>query len=392
MDIYMTLLIILGIYLLIYVIAQAVGVDKLREKGIEAGTPFFVLWKTERLNAFLTKMGKKFPRAFFNLGVIVGFGGMAFGFWMFTDNLIKFFIQPEAAGGVIPLIPGITINGPQLVYMLIGLAFTLIVHEFAHGLAASKDNIPIKSSGLLFFIVLFGGFVEPDEEVFENEVGPKSRLRLLAAGSYSNLIWSLFCFLIIINMSGILSFGFNQPSGAYIYDVVPGSPGAEALQIGDVITGLNGTEIETWNAVSLFMVDAGAGDQLTIDYMRDSQNYTVTIASLAANEANASRGYIGVYGADYWQPKPGFEILTPMFAFHFQQVVLWTFIIMFSVALFNLLPIPALDGDKMLSNALSMITDDKKKIKYVMWPARILSLSIVILSMVMTLILGKGLF
>ena len=58
MDIYTTLLIIVGIYLLVYIIAKAVGIDKLDEKGINAGTPFFVLWKTERLNAFLTKMGK----------------------------------------------------------------------------------------------------------------------------------------------------------------------------------------------------------------------------------------------------------------------------------------------------------------------------------------------
>ena len=139
------------------------------------------------------------------------------------------------------------------------------------------------------------------------------------------------------------------------------------------------------------MGDAQAGDQVTIHYLRNMQAESVII-TLGTNPSNATRGYIGVYGADYWEPKAGLEILTPMFAFHFQQIVLWTFIILFSVALFNLLPIPALDGDKMLSNALSMVTDDPKKIKYVMWPARILSLSIVILSMVMTFITGKALF
>ncbi|MHA1881528.1 MAG: site-2 protease family protein [Candidatus Thorarchaeota archaeon] len=391
MDTYMTLLIIAGIYLLVYIIAKAIGVDKLDEKGINAGTPGFIMWKTERLNAFLTKMGKKFPRAFFNVGVIVGFGGMAFGLWMFTDNLIKFFVQPEAAGGVVPIIPGVTIVGPQLFYMLIGLAITLLTHEFSHGLAAAKDNIPIKSSGLLFFLVLFGGFVEPDEEVFENEVGPKDRLRLLAAGSYSNLIWAFVFFLLMLNMTAVLSVGFNTPSGAYIYDVTADSPGGATLEIGDVIIGLNDTTIDTWTSVSVYMGDAHAGDQLTIHYMRNMQNESSTI-TLGVNPQDTTRGYIGVYGADYWEPKPGFEILTPMFAFHFQQIVLWSFIILLSVALFNLLPIPVLDGDKMLSNALSMVTDDPKKIKYVMWPARIFSLSVVILSMVMTFITGKALF
>lgn len=391
MDTYTILLIIVGIYLLVYIIAKAVGVDKLDEKGINAGTPGFVMWKTERLNAFLTKMGKKFPRAFFNVGVIVGFGGMAFGLWMFTDNLIKFFVQPEAAGGVVPIIPGVTIVGPQLLYMLIGLAITLLTHEFSHGLASAKDNIPIKSSGLLFFLVLFGGFVEPDEEVFENEVGPKERLRLLAAGSYANLIWAFMFLMLFFNMTAVLSVGFNTPSGAYIYDITADSPGGAVLEVGDVIIGLNESTIDTWLSVSVYMVDAQAGDQLTLHILRDMQPESITI-TLGVNPQNATRGYIGVYGADYWEPKPGFEILTPMFAFHFQQIVVWTFIILFSVALFNLLPIPVLDGDKMLSNALSMVTDDPKKIKYVMWPARIFSLSIVILSMVMTFITGKALF
>ena len=88
------------IWLLIYFIAQYIGVEKLQERGIDAGMPFFFMYRTQRLNAFLTKMGKKFPRVFFNIGIVVGFGGMIFAFWMFGDNLIKFFVEPAAAGGV----------------------------------------------------------------------------------------------------------------------------------------------------------------------------------------------------------------------------------------------------------------------------------------------------
>ncbi len=62
------------IWLLIYFIAQWIGVEKLKERGIDAGTPFFFMYRTQRLNAFLTRMGKKFPRVFFNIGIVVGFG------------------------------------------------------------------------------------------------------------------------------------------------------------------------------------------------------------------------------------------------------------------------------------------------------------------------------
>jgi membrane-associated protease RseP (regulator of RpoE activity) len=376
------------IWLVVYFVAQAIGVEKLSEKGIDAGFPFFIMWRTQRLNAFLTRMGKKFPRVFFNIGIVVGFGGMVFSFWMFGDNLIKFFVQPSAAGGVVPIIPGVTITGLPLVYMLIGLAVTLLTHEFAHGLAASKDDIAIKSSGLLAFLVLFGGFVEPDEEQFENEATPQSRMRMLAAGSYANFAWGLVFLIILANFYPLMSIGYYPPSGAYIYDLQARSPAAEALVIGDVIIGLNDTEIANWTAVSRFMVNAPAGAQLTIHTL----DREVTII-LAPTEQNASRGYIGVYGSDYWEPRPGWDlILTPMFVFHLQQIIFWCYLILISIALFNLLPIPVFDGDKLLSNGLSLIIKDEKKIKYIMWPIRIIALGIVLLSIILSFIMGKGLF
>lgn len=386
----LTVFAIIGlIWLVIYFVAQYIGVEKLSEKGIDAGFPFFIMWRTQRLNAFLTRMGKKFPRVFFNIGIVVGFGGMIFAFWMFGDNLIKFFVEPEAAGGVVPIIPGVTITGLPLLYMLIGLAVTLLTHEFAHGLAASKDGIGIKSSGLLAFLVLFGGFVEPDEEQFENEATPQSRMRILAAGSFANFAWGFVFLIILANFYPLMSIGYFPPSGAYVYDLQAESPAAAALDIGDVIIGLNDTEIANWTAVSRFMVDAPAGSQLTIQTL-DGEEVTII---LAANEQNASRGYMGIYGSDYWEPRPGWDVfLSPMFVFHLQQIIFWCYLILISIALFNLLPIPIFDGDKLLSNGLSLVIKDEKKIKYIMLPIRIAALGIVLLSIILSFIMGKGLF
>jgi membrane-associated protease RseP (regulator of RpoE activity) len=78
--------------------------------------------------------------------------------------------------------------------------------------------------------------------------------------------------------------------------------------------------------------------------------------------------------------------------FHAQQILFWCYIILMSLAVFNLLPIPYLDGDKLLSNGLSLLTSDEKKIKYIMYPLRFASVVIVVLSIVLSLVLGKGLF
>ena len=128
---------------------------------------------------------------------------------------------------------------------------------------------------------------------------------------------------------------------------------------------------------------------MTVHTLTDTFNIT-----LAANPSNVSRGYIGIYGADYWEPKPGWEWIPggPMYAFHMSQTLTWCFIILVSIAIFNLLPIPVFDGDKLLSNGLSLITDDEKKIKMVMWPLRILAIVIVVGSIVLSIITGKTLF
>ena len=375
-------------WLIIYAVAQYLGVERLQQKGVEAGTPFFFMWKTQRLNAFLTRMGKKFPLIFFNIGIVVGFGGMIFSFWMFGENLIKFFVEPAAAGGVVPIIPGVTITGLPLLYMLIGLAVAILTHEFAHGLASSRDNIPIKSSGLLGFLILFGAFVEPDEEAFEKEATPQGRMRLLAAGSYSNIIWSFVFLALLINFNSVASIAYNPPSGAYIYQLSDGSPAAEALQVGEVIIGLNDTVIANWSAISVFMNGASAGSQVTVHTLDGD----VTLI-LAASELNASRGYLGIYGADYWEPKPGWNlILSPMYVFHLQQIIFWCYLILISLAVFNLLPIPFLDGDKLLSNGLSLLISDEKKIRYIMYPIRFAAVAIVVLSIILSLVMGKGLF
>lgn len=389
MDPLLVIEILAVIYIAIYIVVQAIGVEKFSSRGVEAGTPFFIMIKTMRLNAFLTRLGKKFPRAFFNLGVIIAFGGMVFGFWMFGENLLRFFIRPETAGGVVPIIPGVTVTGLPLVYMLIGLTVALITHEFAHGLASARESIPIKSSGLMFLFVLFGAFVEPDEEVMEKQSSPQSRMRLLAAGAYSNLIFAFIVFLLMTNFNSLMSIGFNPPSGAYVYDTAPNTPGAQALQVGDVIIGLNGTTIQKWSDVSVFLYNASAGALLTIHTLRGSIDI-----HLAANPNNASKGYIGVYGADYWEPKPGWAWIPfgTMFVFHSQQILVWSFVILFSVALFNLLPIPALDGDKLLSNALSLRIKSKRALMAIMWPMRIAALSLIVLSIVLSLWFGKGLF
>jgi membrane-associated protease RseP (regulator of RpoE activity) len=213
-------------------------------------------------------------------------------------------------------------------------------------------------------------------------------MRLLSAGSYANFITGFVVLILIMNFNPIMSVAFNQPTGAFIYETEPGTAGAEALQFGDVIIGLNDTDIDSWNEVGDFLAGVPSGTNVTIHTLEGSATIT-----LGGHPQNETRGYIGIYGTDYWEPKPGWDLfLNPLYVFHVNQILVWSWIILISVGLFNLLPIPLFDGDKILRDGLRHITKDEKKIQYVMWPARILAISIVLLSIGLSLWMGKGLF
>lgn len=75
---------------------------------------------------------------------------------------------------------------------------------------------------------------------------------------------------------------YNMPKGLYIAQVVPGS-GAEraGLQIGDVITEVDGTRISTREELTQILSQLSAGDQIEITFMRTDQGTYVEHSTIA---------------------------------------------------------------------------------------------------------------
>jgi S1-C subfamily serine protease len=72
--------------------------------------------------------------------------------------------------------------------------------------------------------------------------------------------------------------GISVPYGAYITSVVPGSPAAQAgLQPGDVITAIDGTEIQSDSALAQILSGDKPGDTVTLTVLRGSQTLTVKV-------------------------------------------------------------------------------------------------------------------
>jgi len=233
-DVYSFLLFLLLFWFFFYGIAKLL---KLEKRGWEVGPGFF-LAKTTRLNRFINKLAHRFPRfwrVIWTLGIGFGFGMMIFGMVWLSINLYALITAPSPENALVPVIPGVTVSGTVLLYMIIPIAVIMLSHELAHGIAARIEKIKVKSSGILAFIVLFGAFVEPDEEQMP-KVKRVSRQRIYAAGSFSNLVIAFFALLLLVNMYNI----GNEAHLAYVRD---DGPSYGSLQPNELVLAINGTPV-----------------------------------------------------------------------------------------------------------------------------------------------------
>lgn len=337
--------VILGI-LGFWAVIGILGVTVLKDSKSLEIAPFQIIWRTKRFLDFIDRVGREhkgFWRIYGDIGIIAGFGGMAFVLYYFLKQAYNI-LRPTAE--VVPsvqlVIPGVTI---PLVYGLISLAVLIIVHELSHGFVARAENIPLKSVGLLFFIVLPGAFVEPDED--ELKKAPlRSRLRVFAAGSFANFI---VAFISVLVFNGVtLAF---EPHGVEVFGVIKDSPAYGILEKGDVIVEINGVKINTLEEFIKFMNNTKPGEELSLVILRNGKVKNISI-TLGEHPERPGKGFIGIYPTQHLISKIGFdkELMVIFTLFY------WLYVINFGVGLMNLLPVIPLDGGRMLIDTLTELS------------------------------------
>src|SRR4029077_4675763 len=140
------------------------------------------------------------------------------------------------------------------VYILISIAVLLIPHEAAHGIASVIDKVPIKSSGVFLAILLPGGFVEIDEEDLSKRK-PLTKLRVFAAGSFTNVVTWFIVILLLTNFAASISPLYNpNSSGVIITDLVPGGAAQSSnIPAWSVLSQINGTSIQSISSLQTYL-------------------------------------------------------------------------------------------------------------------------------------------
>ena len=144
----------------------------------------------------------------------------------YTSLLLK---RPELPPGVAPVIPGTKIPGTNVyipvLYGILAIAITALVHEVAHGIVARCEKIKVKSMGYFIALIIPGAFVEPDEASLKR-AKTLSKLRVYSVGSFTNIIIGLLA----AAVAAFLIVNYLTPKfpNIYIINVTNNSPAEKA--------------------------------------------------------------------------------------------------------------------------------------------------------------------
>jgi len=281
------------------------------------------------------------------------------------------------------LLPGINPFLPIL-YGWLAIVCAIVVHEGAHGIIARNRGLNVKSSGLLFFLVIpVGAFVDVDEEQLA-KAKSKDSLRVMAAGVAGNIVVAIVCILaVLVIVNGLTP----VIDGVYIYDVTKGMPAeAAGLLPEDVFVSVDNTEIGSYEELQALFEDKNPGDVVQVTVAR-GENWEEQFSTSITLTESENRTVMGVTLFDPEEPLTDYQTLTPeslymyllppslapglvpfsdsLIPFYthglgaqwhvYANVFFWLWFVNVNVAVFNALPIYPLDGGRMFNISLKSI-------------------------------------
>ncbi len=378
------------ILLLIWFVVFLVGSNLLPEdtESVVIGLGVF-LYKSARLKGFIQRLSMKGSQIWHflaNTAVLVSVGGVFLALGLFSINAFRLLTKPQQAIGIVPVIPGVTIPVNLFIFGFLPLAIVAIfIHEFSHGITALIEKISIKSAGFAIFLFFLGGFVEPDDKDLA-EARPHSRMKVYAAGSFSNLLFAIGLLVLLLPLPFFLTISpaYESPDGIMIVGLSENGPAELAgIQVGDVITTFNGIAITNEKEMS---------DEYIAFYSQNRANSksNTTILLEIQNRGflevqSGSYGFLGIgYMTHYtprgWADSLGFTSYGP---YRIRQFLFLAQILNFIVALVNLLPIPFLDGHKLMGTFFDEVLGENRG-KIVLRALASISLFLLLFNMIFT--------
>lgn len=288
---------------------------------------------------------------------------------------------------------------------LVVLSVFVVVHEFGHYIAGRLLGFTVlefavgmgpivlkkEKNGILYALRAFpiGGmcrFYGEDEEAKDTRSFSShpvwKRIVVVAAGPVMNILLA-----ILLAMGLLMGYGQNVAIPTILEEPAPGTPAAVAgIKAGDVILSVNGVDVEQFDQASDLIL-AAAGDEMTMTVARDGETVSLTLRDFyneteGRNIIGITYGY-GKYRYSFGEALKGslqfiFSLVAEMLRFiggiftqgvqqgevvgpvgtvaiigqavrtGFETVLYLSALISVNLAVMNLLPLPALDGGRLI--------------------------------------------
>lgn len=290
----------------------------------------------------------------------------------------------------------VTINASGKSTLFQGIPLQLVASDLTDGLwikgyvNGDEDNLkqyPVNYDAVVIEHDGTAVQIAPRDVQFRSASLP-ARMMTNFAGPMNNFILSLIVFIILgFTLAGVPT-NSNQ-----VGKVNSGSVAAQAgLKAGDQITRVNNTQVKNWTDLSANLSDK-PGQRVRVTYVRNNHQKTVTLVPKTVKQGKQKVGQIGIIEQERtgfkdrllfgWQQfvQAGtliFAVLGHMFthgfslndlggpvaiyagtsqatALGFNGVLNFLALLSINLGIVNLLPIPALDGGKLLLNIIEAV-------------------------------------
>lgn len=375
-----------------------IEIEKKNQGRVEFNFPLLTI-RTRLLGGFFDRFGSfRISRYASWIALVIVPIVAAIGLYLLSSSLFTLLWTPaardvtrELGPATYLLLPGINPLLP-IFYGWLAIVLAIVIHEGAHGIIARNRGLKVKSSGLLFFLIIpIGAFVDVDEEQIA-KAKPRDSSRIMAAGVGGNIVAAIACLIaVLIIVNGLTPI----VNGVYISNVTEGMPAETAgIQPGDIFISIDNVLIDNYDILNSTLSEKNPGDIIQVTVARGDMwktNFTTTV-ELTERE---NRTVMGIAIADlqtderlnlyktvtpetlsiYLVPPslyPGLVPFSDSFApFYTHDWLLdwqawsnfffWVWFVNVNVAVFNALPIYPLDGGRIFDIALKSVLKGKMK-------------------------------
>ncbi len=325
-----------------------------KRKRLDFQAKIIILYRTKFGLKFIERCVQKFREEIILLGYIgvgAGYIGLVFISYLLLKNLYDLITSPAAVSEVSLVLPGINVPGLGVLpfwYWIIAIFVIAIIHEFSHGIVAKAYQVDVENTGFVFLGPIIGAFVEPNEKKLRKQKDIV-QYSILAAGSFSNILLGIVLLLFLPYVANPLALApyenqISYPVGFSFTLIDQTLPAAQAgLKDGMTINQFNGETINSFSDFTYQMLQTSPGEKLLIG--TDQGEFKVTAGKYPGEEFN--HGYVGIQGMkDERRLNSGMEFWGKVY-YWFKGFFRWLFFLSLGIGMFNLLPLPLVDGGRM---------------------------------------------